>query len=277
VAAVGFQQAFPGRTSIVYKFTGKERDSESGLDYFGDRYYSNGLGRFITPDWAAKAAAVPYAEFADPQSLNLYSYVRNIPTTKYDADGHFQQCSTCEPPPVQSPPPAQPPVPVSEPPTIAPPVPPVAPVISITAILAGAAVVFGPAMLFPENISAGDKDANGHNVDDPPAEQKPATSSGGAMKGGGGKVHGNTRGTQYAERYKKYDKNGNFLKHGVSQKASTRYSKGQLNGGRVDVVNSGYRNQQLDEERQEVETNPGPDNHEPWSGKQQQAPQQPPQ
>jgi RHS repeat-associated protein len=71
-----------------YKFTGKERDSETGLDYFGARYYSNGLGRFITPDWAAKATAVPYAEFADPQSLNLYSYVRNVPTTKYDADGH---------------------------------------------------------------------------------------------------------------------------------------------------------------------------------------------
>ncbi|MGH9568676.1 MAG: RHS repeat-associated core domain-containing protein, partial [Candidatus Angelobacter sp.] len=33
-----------------YKFTGKERDSESGLDYFGARYYSNGLGRFTTPD-----------------------------------------------------------------------------------------------------------------------------------------------------------------------------------------------------------------------------------
>ena len=71
-----------------YKFTGKERDSESGLDYFGARYYSNGLGRFITPDWAAKATAVPYAEFGDPQSLNLYSYVRNVPTTRFDIDGH---------------------------------------------------------------------------------------------------------------------------------------------------------------------------------------------
>ena len=68
--------------------TGKERDSESGLDYFGARYYSNGLGRFITPDWAAKATAVPYAEFSDPQSLNLYSYVRNVPTVRADIDGH---------------------------------------------------------------------------------------------------------------------------------------------------------------------------------------------
>ena len=71
-----------------YKFSGKERDSESGLDYFGARYYGSALGRFITPDWAAKATAVPYAEFADPQSLNLYTYVRNIPTTTVDNDGH---------------------------------------------------------------------------------------------------------------------------------------------------------------------------------------------
>ncbi|HJX84398.1 MAG TPA: RHS repeat-associated core domain-containing protein [Candidatus Angelobacter sp.] len=76
-----------------YKFTGKERDDESGLDYFGARYYGSALGRFITPDWAASATAVPYAEFADPQSLNLYTYVRNIPTTKVDADGH--DCPGC--------------------------------------------------------------------------------------------------------------------------------------------------------------------------------------
>ncbi len=31
---------------------------------------------------------MPYADFADPQSLNLYTYVRDIPTTSFDADGH---------------------------------------------------------------------------------------------------------------------------------------------------------------------------------------------
>jgi RHS repeat-associated protein len=75
-----------------YKFTGKERDSESGLDYFGARYYGSTLGRFLTPDWATKPSPVPYAEFGDPQSLNLYSYVRNIPTTKADPDGHCPEC-----------------------------------------------------------------------------------------------------------------------------------------------------------------------------------------
>ena len=42
----------------------------------------------MTPDWAAKPTAVPYANYGNPQSLNLYSYVRNVPTTRFDADGH---------------------------------------------------------------------------------------------------------------------------------------------------------------------------------------------
>jgi RHS repeat-associated protein len=79
-----------------YKFTGKERDSESGLDYFGARYYSNGLGRFITPDWSAIPVPVPYADLSDPQSLNQYTYVRNIPTTNVDADGHCPWCPAVE-------------------------------------------------------------------------------------------------------------------------------------------------------------------------------------
>jgi RHS repeat-associated protein len=83
----GGELQFVANDSNHYKFTGKERD-ETGLDYFGARYYSNGLARFLTPDWAATATAVPYAEFADPQSLNLYTYVRNVPTVKVDADGH---------------------------------------------------------------------------------------------------------------------------------------------------------------------------------------------
>src|SRR5206468_2550063 len=73
-----------------YKFTGKERDSETGLDEFGARYYSSFYGRFTIPDWAAAPTAVPYAKFGDPQSLNLYSYVENTPVNAADADGH--QC-----------------------------------------------------------------------------------------------------------------------------------------------------------------------------------------
>jgi RHS repeat-associated protein len=104
----GGELQFVANDSNHYKFTGKERDTETGLDYFGARYYSNGLGRFITPDWAAKATAVPYAEFSDPQSLNLYGYVRNLPTTRYDAEGHCPAGDTnCKDVKVQVDPPTQ--------------------------------------------------------------------------------------------------------------------------------------------------------------------------
>ena len=83
----GEQQVVTG-DSNTYKFTGKERDTESGNDYFGARYYASTLGRFLSPDWDAKPTAVPYATFGDPQTLNLYSYVENAPLNKVDADGH---------------------------------------------------------------------------------------------------------------------------------------------------------------------------------------------
>lgn len=70
------------------KFTGQYRDTESQLDYFGARYYANSMGRFMTPDWSAKPVTVPYANFGDPQSLNLYSYVGNSPIVRTDAVGH---------------------------------------------------------------------------------------------------------------------------------------------------------------------------------------------
>lgn len=70
------------------RFTGKERDSETGLDYFGARYYGSTMGRFMSPEWAAGPNPVPYASFGDPQTLNLYGYVRNNPLAKADLDGH---------------------------------------------------------------------------------------------------------------------------------------------------------------------------------------------
>jgi RHS repeat-associated protein len=81
-----------GSDNNHYLFTGKERDVESGLDMFGARYYGSSLGRFMTPDWANKPINVPYANFGNPQSLNLYSYVKNNPTTTRDPDGHCPWC-----------------------------------------------------------------------------------------------------------------------------------------------------------------------------------------
>ena len=44
----GGELQFVNNDSNHYKFTGKERDSETQLDYFGARYYSNGLGRWVS-------------------------------------------------------------------------------------------------------------------------------------------------------------------------------------------------------------------------------------
>ncbi len=66
-----------------YKFTGKERDAESGLDDFGARYYASNLGRFVSPDLIF-ADQQP----SDPQSWNLYTYVRNNPLRFIDPTGH---------------------------------------------------------------------------------------------------------------------------------------------------------------------------------------------
>jgi RHS repeat-associated protein len=81
----------PDGSTNHYKFTGKERDAESGLDYFGARYYASSMGRWMSPDWSAKEEPVPYAKLDNPQSLNLYGYVLNNPLAHADADGHQEE------------------------------------------------------------------------------------------------------------------------------------------------------------------------------------------
>ncbi|MBI3425800.1 MAG: RHS repeat-associated core domain-containing protein, partial [Acidobacteria bacterium] len=69
---------------VRQKFTGKERDGETGLDYFQARYFSNVQGRFTSPDsFQGKAIS--------PQTLNLYTYVRNNPLKYVDPSGHLAQ------------------------------------------------------------------------------------------------------------------------------------------------------------------------------------------
>jgi RHS repeat-associated protein len=85
---------YGGADGVAEKFTGKERDSElassamQGLDYFGARYFSGTQGRWTSPDWSPIQQPVPYANLQDPQTLNLYAYVRNNPLSKVDPDGH---------------------------------------------------------------------------------------------------------------------------------------------------------------------------------------------
>jgi RHS repeat-associated protein len=72
----------------IFHTTSPERDSESGNDYFGARYYGSSMGRFMSPDWSAKADPVPYAKLDNPKTLNLYAYVGNNPLSRIDPTGH---------------------------------------------------------------------------------------------------------------------------------------------------------------------------------------------
>ena len=70
----------PGQ--LRHKFTGKERDSESGMDYFLARYYSGPMGRFLSVD-PENAGAVNDI----PQTWNAYAYTNNRPLVMVDEDG----------------------------------------------------------------------------------------------------------------------------------------------------------------------------------------------
>jgi RHS repeat-associated protein len=60
------------------KFTGKERDTESGLDNFGARCNASTMGRWMSPD-------MPFADQnpENPQSWNLYGYVSQQPAEQH--------------------------------------------------------------------------------------------------------------------------------------------------------------------------------------------------
>ncbi len=68
-----------GRFSESYKFSGKEQDAELGIAYFGARYYSAQLGRWLSPD--------PLTIHSLGADLNPYAYVSGRPTEFVDANG----------------------------------------------------------------------------------------------------------------------------------------------------------------------------------------------
>jgi RHS repeat-associated protein len=97
----GDPQGYAVSDGVRQQFTSKERDVETGLDYFGARYYSGAQGRFTSPDeftggpdeyyeFHNLAAQNPtfYADPTDPQSLNKYVYCYNNPLLYTDPDGH---------------------------------------------------------------------------------------------------------------------------------------------------------------------------------------------
>ena len=74
-----------------HHFTGKERDTESntgasqtGLDYFGARYYESTMGQWMSPDTDFNLKRI----LGTPQRWNRYAYVINNPLGRIDPDGN---------------------------------------------------------------------------------------------------------------------------------------------------------------------------------------------
>jgi RHS repeat-associated protein len=78
-AAIGFSNSGDNNRK---KFTGYERDSETGLDFAQARYDSSSQGRFTSPDPFAASATV-----GNPQTFNRYSYCANNPVNATDPTG----------------------------------------------------------------------------------------------------------------------------------------------------------------------------------------------
>jgi RHS repeat-associated protein len=70
--------------SVRHQFTQKERDNETGLDYFGARYYASTQGRFTSADPLLSSGII-----YDPQSWNRYGYASNNPLSYTDPFGLF--------------------------------------------------------------------------------------------------------------------------------------------------------------------------------------------
>lgn len=83
-------RVYDAGSSFVYRccfqgsrYTGKERDPNTNLDYFGARYYASTMGRFLSPD----PSMLDFADQRNPQSLNLYNYALNNPLKYTDPTG----------------------------------------------------------------------------------------------------------------------------------------------------------------------------------------------
>ncbi|MGH9761952.1 MAG: RHS repeat-associated core domain-containing protein, partial [Blastocatellia bacterium] len=75
---------YSSSTDVRQKFTSKEQDTESGLDYFGSRYFSGPQGRFTGADGLLSSGTI-----YDPQSWNRYTYALNDPLKYTDPFGLY--------------------------------------------------------------------------------------------------------------------------------------------------------------------------------------------
>jgi RHS repeat-associated protein len=84
----GGERVVSSSSGNTYKFTDKERDSESGLDNLGARFFASNVGRFQNPD----PLYLELHRVSDPQQLNLYAYSRNNPLKFSDPTGMTITC-----------------------------------------------------------------------------------------------------------------------------------------------------------------------------------------
>src|SRR5258708_3754880 len=86
IPGTGIRQGITGYNQdggVRQEFTSKERDAETGLDFFGARYFSGAQGRFTSTD----PIAMTREKLKDPQQLNMYAYARNNPLAYVDPKG----------------------------------------------------------------------------------------------------------------------------------------------------------------------------------------------
>ncbi len=76
------------KSLCLIRFTGRSRDEETGLDYFGARYYDPQRARFASPDFASESPGSLF-ERDDPRTVNQYAYTLDNPLAYIDRDGHI--------------------------------------------------------------------------------------------------------------------------------------------------------------------------------------------
>jgi RHS repeat-associated protein len=69
--------------SEMRRYTGKERDAESGMDYYGARHFGSSMGRFLSPD----PDMGTLLHVMSPQRWNMYAYALNNPLVMIDPTG----------------------------------------------------------------------------------------------------------------------------------------------------------------------------------------------